>query len=159
MGGQLIQRYSIVGGGPSARTGLSVTYVIANPSTYLWLDSQRPAKQCPEQNKYKYGLDGMREALAIYEPAQHEVAELWTRYAGRTVHYLHGDNDNGKGDGRPAAMAQGERPRLKSQFVLDSLSPHHRQEPQAPRAQLARLYRHARHTSNTYAGLGARGGA
>ena len=107
MGGQLIQRYSIVGGGPSARTGLSVSYVVANPSTYLWLDDKRPGVQSPDQNKYKYGLDGMREALAIYEPAQHDAAELWTRYAARTVHYLHGDADNGKGDGRAAAMAQG----------------------------------------------------
>ncbi|PWN98330.1 hypothetical protein FA09DRAFT_329926 [Tilletiopsis washingtonensis] len=108
MGGQLIQRYSIVGGGPSARTGLSVSYVVANPSTYLWLDDKRPGVQSPDQNKYKYGLDGMREALAIYEPAQHDAAELWTRYATRTVHYLHGDADNGKGDGRAAAMAQGK---------------------------------------------------
>ena len=65
MGGQLIQRYSIVGGGPSARTGLSVSYVVANPSTYLWLDDKRPGPQSPDQNKYKYGLDGMRERATL----------------------------------------------------------------------------------------------
>jgi pimeloyl-ACP methyl ester carboxylesterase len=42
-GGQVVQRYAVVGEGPAAlaAVGVDVRYVVANPSSYLYFDASR----------------------------------------------------------------------------------------------------------------------
>jgi hypothetical protein len=65
-GGQFVQRYAAGGRAPDAFAGVTIGYVTANPSSYLYLNSYRPVAQnliesCPEYNNYKYGLDNRNE--------------------------------------------------------------------------------------------------
>ena len=57
-GGQLVSRYIPVG------KGGEIEYIIANPSSYLYLDAQRPreAALCPDYDRYPYGLQGVSGA-------------------------------------------------------------------------------------------------
>ena len=56
-GGQVVHRYSIIGRGEVAllARGLHMRYVVANPSSYLYLSAERPeqvdAATCPEFNR------------------------------------------------------------------------------------------------------------
>lgn len=46
-GGQFVQRYALMTVLPTApRAGLSVRYVIANPSSFAYLDASRPVYSC-----------------------------------------------------------------------------------------------------------------
>jgi hypothetical protein len=44
-GGQLVQRYAVVGRAPAviSRAGIHVRFVVANPSSYLYFNDERPA--------------------------------------------------------------------------------------------------------------------
>ncbi|HEX3731487.1 MAG TPA: hypothetical protein VHU91_00980, partial [Mycobacteriales bacterium] len=57
-GGQFVQRYAAGGRAPSELKGISVKFVTANPSSYLYFDTQRPVAtgSCPGYNDYKYGM-------------------------------------------------------------------------------------------------------
>ena len=47
VGGQTVQRYALSTALPPAiRTGLALRYVVANPSSYGYLDSTRPVYKC-----------------------------------------------------------------------------------------------------------------
>jgi hypothetical protein len=109
-GAQLVQRYAVVGRGPDelARRGVSVRYVVANPSSYLWFGDDRPAPvsrtTCPDFDHWKYGL--------AYAPAYvAEAVGLEQRYIKRDVVYLLGEADNDPEhdqlDRGCAAVAQG----------------------------------------------------
>ena len=64
-----MQRYAVLNNvdGPLRRDGLALRYVIANPSSYLYLTNERPrpdgglralrTRICPTYNQYKYGTD------------------------------------------------------------------------------------------------------
>ena len=91
-GAQLVQRYAVVGHGDAvlAQSGIALRYVIANPSTYLYFNTERPAPDpiaCPGFNQWKYGGDQappyVSQPLREYEKA----------YAARDVIYLLGDAD------------------------------------------------------------------
>jgi hypothetical protein len=103
-GGQFVNRYA-------AGTGhvFPVTYVVANPSSYLYMDKRRrPAFEpaftfpspieeegCGSINSYKYGLDHLNVCgymLAVGED------QIRARYAQRRVTYLLGTDDNDPGD-------------------------------------------------------------
>ncbi|QII84486.1 hypothetical protein G3T20_07140 [Bordetella hinzii] len=101
-GGQLIQRYAVLNNVDEdlRKKGLDVRYVVANPSSYLYLTPDRPRPDgrgfapyergiCPTYNQYKYGLDQLPAYL-------HDVdrARLASRYAARHVTYLLGSADN-----------------------------------------------------------------
>lgn len=91
-GGQVVQRYAVVGRGGVAllARGIHLRYVVANPSSYLYLSPDRPEKvdaaSCPLLNRWRYGL----EAAPPYVGA---TAGLETRYAARDVVYLLGTAD------------------------------------------------------------------
>ena len=91
-GGQVVQRYAVVGRGDVALLvrGIYLRYVVANPSSYLYLSPDRPEKvdaaSCPLLNRWRYGL----EAAPPYVGA---TAGLETRYAARDVVYLLGTAD------------------------------------------------------------------
>ncbi|WP_338879187.1 hypothetical protein WHX56_23985 [Achromobacter veterisilvae] len=101
-GAQLVQRYAVLNNvdGPLRRDGLALRYVIANPSSYLYLTNERPRADgkgyapyergiCPTYNQYKYGTD----KLPSYARETDE-SRLFVRYAARDVTYLLGGADN-----------------------------------------------------------------
>jgi hypothetical protein len=97
LGGQLVQRYSILGES-NCSEGVRLSYVVMSPSTYVYLDYDQ---------EYKYGLCGIDQALSHYPPGLVDVLQLWQRLQRRQIHYLLGGKDHGIGDDRPAAMVQG----------------------------------------------------
>lgn len=101
-GGQLIQRYAVLNNQDEAlrKKGLDVRYVVANPSSYLYLTADRPRPDgkgfapyergiCPTYNQYKYGLDQLPAFVRDVDRAK-----LPQRYAARQVTYLLGNGDN-----------------------------------------------------------------
>jgi len=101
-GAQLVQRYAILNNvdGALRRDGLALRYVIANPSSYLYLTNERPRADgkgyapyergiCPTYNQYKYGTD----KLPAYA-RETDDTRLFVRYAARDVTYLLGGADN-----------------------------------------------------------------
>jgi hypothetical protein len=91
-GGQVVQRYSIVGRGESALLahGVRVRYVVANPSSYLYFSDDRPEKvdqaSCPRFNHWRFGLVGA-------PPYVGNTAGLEQSVAARDVIYLLGTAD------------------------------------------------------------------
>ena len=101
-GAQLVHRYAILNNidGTLRRDGLSLRYVVANPSSYLYLSNERPRADgkgyaryergiCPTYNQYKYGTD----KLPAYA-GDTDDSRLFVRYASREVIYLLGGADN-----------------------------------------------------------------
>lgn len=125
-GGQVVQRYAVLTRGEAllASRGISVRYVIANPSSYVYFDDLRPnaagefvpfdAAICPDFNRWKYGLldlpDYARPASRAGTGAM--PADLEAAYARRDVLTLLGSDDcdplHPALDTSCAARAQGE---------------------------------------------------
>ncbi|KVL19540.1 alpha/beta fold hydrolase [Burkholderia sp. MSMB1826] len=113
-GAQLLQRYAVAGreGDALARAGIAVRYVVANPSSYLYFDDERPNADalaggvCLRATEWKYGL----KSAPPYVASQ-DVRDLETRYVARHVVYLLGQADTNPYthfiDRSCAAMAQG----------------------------------------------------
>jgi hypothetical protein len=78
-GGQFVTRYA-------AGTRLQgLTFIVANPSSYMYLDTTRPvAGYCPDFNEYKYGLEN---------PNLYMSAGVAPDYPDRNVIYLLGNRD------------------------------------------------------------------
>lgn len=99
-GGQLVQRYAVVGRGDAALTsaGIGVRYVVANPSSYLYFSPNRPnssgnfapfnSATCPEFNRWKYGWAEAPPYARKNTPTAYEQT-----YAAREVIYLLGTAD------------------------------------------------------------------
>jgi pimeloyl-ACP methyl ester carboxylesterase len=92
-GGQMIQRYAVVGKAPDdlAASGIAIRFVVANPSSYLYFDSYRPVPSieatCPKFNSWKYGMDNLPPYVTL------DAATLEARYVKRRVTYLLGQLD------------------------------------------------------------------
>jgi hypothetical protein len=72
-GGQFTQRYAAGGRAPDTLRDITIWYVTANPSSYLYLNSYRPIgenlpESCPGYNDYKYGLERRNEYLSLNTP-------------------------------------------------------------------------------------------
>lgn len=93
-GGQVVQRYAIAGKGEQAlaAAGISVRYVVANPSSYAYFTPQRPdpaiAATCKGFDDWKYGMQARPAYLAAPSPEALEKA-----YVARRVIYLLGTGD------------------------------------------------------------------
>jgi pimeloyl-ACP methyl ester carboxylesterase len=98
-GGQLVQRYAAAGHGGTAlaAAGVSIRYVIANPSSYLYFTADRPSGKffpafdpaaCPTFNHWRYGLEDPPPYLAGAD-----AAALERDYVGRDIVYLLGTED------------------------------------------------------------------
>ena len=102
-GGQLVHRYAVFNRADETlrAAGKRVSYVIANPSSYLYFTPERPAVAdghhwapydtalCPAYNRYRYGVERLvRFAEGL------DGAALFKRYAAREVTYLLGTADN-----------------------------------------------------------------
>jgi pimeloyl-ACP methyl ester carboxylesterase len=92
-GGQMVQRYAVVGRAPDAVTSgpVAVRFVVANPSSYLYFDGERPhgdgfapydAAACPSYDHWKYGPDGPPPYVSG------SITDLEGRYVARNVTYL-----------------------------------------------------------------------
>lgn len=122
-GGQLVQRYAIVGKGGlafgAARLAIRLRFVVGSPSSFAYLNDQRPsaagfapfaAAGCPGFDSWKYGFAaGLPPYVATVTPLG--LAGIERRYAERDVVYLVGANDNDPNhrvlDKSCAAEAQG----------------------------------------------------
>ncbi|BCX70643.1 alpha/beta fold hydrolase [Pseudomonas izuensis] len=93
-GAQVVQRYALLGHDQPAleAAGVRVRYVIANPSSYAYLDERRPVAfnhaGCPGFNRWKYGLTD----LPAYAEGQ-TAAQLQEKYLKRDTVYLLGQQD------------------------------------------------------------------
>jgi hypothetical protein len=98
-GGQFVQRYAAAN--PER---FPTRYIVANPSSYLYMDKQRwtggsldqftvptilEQSRCPTYNRYRYGLEG----LNIYMQVVGE-SKIRSQYAERRVIYMLGEDDN-----------------------------------------------------------------
>jgi hypothetical protein len=102
-GGQLLNRYAIVGTAPAtlAAAGIHVRFVIANPSSYLYFTDDRPqpdgtlagyrGRVCPEFNRWRYGPLGAPDYVLDASPEAWQKRE--SLYAQSDTIYLLGEED------------------------------------------------------------------
>lgn len=112
-GGQFVNRYAAVGRGPEELTA-PVRFVVANPSTYLYFDTDRRkgdsfvAHDADEVDQWRYGFSG---PLPDYLGTARSGDAHFERYVDRDVVYLLGAEDADPGaallEVHPAAAAQG----------------------------------------------------
>jgi hypothetical protein len=108
-GGQYVNRYAAVGHGPDAlaKRGISVRFIIANPSTYLYFNEERPVAVAGGTgiNRWRYGF----EAAPDYVDGTPQ--QSLKRYLDRDVTIVLGAEDRDSAalllEVSAAAMAQG----------------------------------------------------
>jgi len=106
-GGQFVNRYEM-SNRVHETLGVPVRYVVANPSSYAWIDSTRPATvtdPCPHYNRWPYGFEN-RSGYA----ARVSDEDLKKQLAARPTTYLLGEIDIlplGGFDQSCSAMRQG----------------------------------------------------
>lgn len=108
-GGQFVNRYAAVGHAPDvlAGHGVDVRFIIANPSTYLYFDQQRPVPVTDGShvNRWRYGF----EAAPPYVTSSPQ--QSLQRYLSRDVTIVLGAEDSDNAalllEVSPPAMAQG----------------------------------------------------
>jgi len=110
-GGQFVQRYAAGTRIDQALAGarLHFTFVVANPSSYLYLTADRLSAAsgafaeltpeqlaaCPEADRYKYGLHGRNAYMS-----GSTKASIVRRYAARSIDYVVGELDTDPEDER-----------------------------------------------------------
>jgi hypothetical protein len=103
-GGQVVHRYAAISRAQEERTDIAFRYVVANPSTYLYLTPDRAMAgggfgprddaDCPSYDDWHYGLGSVRGELDAYGrdiPPQQVRAQL----VARDVRILIGTGDTG----------------------------------------------------------------
>jgi pimeloyl-ACP methyl ester carboxylesterase len=129
-GGQYVQRYA-AGNRMEPKLSVPVRYLVANPSSYLYLETWRPVKnpeaRCPGFDKYKYGLNELTGYVQ-----QTGAEAIRTNYPRRNVTYLLGEldtTDEHSLDKSCQAMAQGpnrlERGLAYSKRLVETYSAAH----------------------------------
>jgi pimeloyl-ACP methyl ester carboxylesterase len=90
-GGQIVQRYAVVGKAPQLDAGarVPVHLVVSNPSSYFYFTDWRPFPPtgCADFDRWRYGLTGAPRYVAG------TAAALEARYVERRVTYLMGTAD------------------------------------------------------------------
>lgn len=92
-GAQVVQRYAVVGRAEELLKSRAITvrYVVANPSSYLYFSQARPYSKdgsCTKFNRWKYGWEAAPDYARSKSTANYEV-----QYAQRNVIYLLGELD------------------------------------------------------------------
>jgi hypothetical protein len=108
-GGQYVNRYAAVGRAPDrlAKDGIPVSFVVANPSTYLYFDKSRPVDVAGQEdvNRWRYGFN---EPPPYVDSSPEECLK---RYVERDVTIVLGAEDRDADalllEVSAAAMAQG----------------------------------------------------
>jgi len=108
-GAQVVQRYAVVGraeemisaaglvatpdsaDAPVVGNSIRMRYVVANPSSYLYMDDTRPlpTERCSQFNRWRYGFVDPALYARADRPDNYEK-----RYLARRVIYLNGGADN-----------------------------------------------------------------
>lgn len=125
-GGQFVTRYEM-SNHIHETLGLPVTYVVANPSSYAYLDNTRPAgekadtfrpfgdgRNCTTYNHWPYGLEGRTGGYTAKESDD----QLRKQLASRPTTYILGEIDIlplGGFDSSCPAMAQGPTRRARGE--------------------------------------------
>ncbi|MBV8153022.1 MAG: alpha/beta hydrolase [Candidatus Eremiobacteraeota bacterium] len=93
-GGQIVQRYAIVGNARQLDPGphVPVHLIVSNPSSYFYFTDWRPFPQtgCADFDRWRYGLAGAPRYVTGSD------AELEARYVKRWVTYLMGTSDTNR---------------------------------------------------------------
>jgi hypothetical protein len=100
-GGQLLNRYAIVGKGPSTLAGIHIRFVIANPSSYFYFSDDRPQRDgsfaafqsaaCPAFDHWRYGpVNAPAYVVSASSTAWQQYEQA---YASADVIYLLGTDD------------------------------------------------------------------
>jgi pimeloyl-ACP methyl ester carboxylesterase len=140
-GGQFANRYEMANQVHDT-LGVPITYVVANPSSYAYLDSTRPApgeggattfrafgdgRNCTTYDKWPYGIQGRTGYASRLTDDQ-----LKTQLIARPTAYLVGELDTlplAGFDSSCPAMAQGANRNLRGQawgkYVNEKLGAHH----------------------------------
>ncbi len=138
-GGQFVDRYAM-GNQVQDRLGVRVVYLVANPSSYAYLDSTRPrgetglfrdyadARNCTTYNKWPYGLEDRTGGYTVKQSDE----QLRRQFTERPVTYLLGELDTlplAGFDGSCPAMAQGANRLARGQafarYVNEKFGAHH----------------------------------
>jgi hypothetical protein len=156
-GGQFTQRFAATSSIDGDRPGLKYRFVVANPSSYVYLNDLRPnastpdysivrfgtPDRCPTYNTYKFGLDERSGYVGHLTSDQ-----IRAQYMRRYVVYLLGDNDNDINaadlDHSCEADVQGAHRLARGQFYY---------------RHMMLFYRWNRHRRLVVPGVGHRGGA
>jgi pimeloyl-ACP methyl ester carboxylesterase len=107
-GGQFTDRYATFGQAPGRVPGVLVNFIVANPSSFVYFDQQRPngnPSSCAGYDTYKYGMAGRSGYVAQMSPRQ-----ALTTFLSRRVSILNGSADtvqNGDMDEGCGGMLQG----------------------------------------------------
>ncbi|MGH8616316.1 MAG: alpha/beta fold hydrolase [Burkholderiales bacterium] len=110
--------------------GVPVTYVVASPSSYAYLDASRPVPDtagCTGYNRWPYGLQGRRGYAARLTDSQ-----LRKQFLARPVSYLVGALDtqpNYQMDTSCPAMMQGPQRLARTQAFVEALGRNYRSQP------------------------------
>ena len=131
-GGQVVQRFALIGHDHPTlqREGISLRFVVANPSSYAYFSPQRPvrfdAAGCPGFDNWKYGL----HQLPDYARGQ-SAEQLEQAYVSRTITYLLGQQDTDPNhpalDKSCEAEAQGAYRLIRGHNYFDYLKQRHPQ--------------------------------
>lgn len=119
-GAQFTQRYAVFGKAPNQLPWVQFNYLVANPSSFVYLDSWRPSptSRC-DFNAYKYGLDG-REGYVAELSAEQALAQ----FAGRRVTIANGGDDtydNGDLDTSCEGNTQGPNRSARGKTFFDHI--------------------------------------
>ena len=137
-GGQFTHRFAAGSRMEEALPHLRFRYLVANPSTYLYLGPERAGQgedggwglpdrdACPDYNHWHYGMEDVNPYIGSQSPEG-----IRTRLTGRDVAYFVGDQDVGSDglDVTCGAMLQGPTRLLRGVTVFDYLGvffPEHR---------------------------------
>ncbi|WP_299413214.1 hypothetical protein [Acaryochloris sp. IP29b_bin.148] len=93
-GGQFVQRYAALNQKQQAlRSDLSVRYVVANPGSYMYLDSTRSENisGCTDYDNYKYGMANLPGVLSYTKLSKTQIRNQIT---SRSIYLLLGTQDN-----------------------------------------------------------------
>lgn len=93
-GGQFVQRYSAINEKEQRlRADLKVKYIVANPSSYMYLTGERPRStvDCPQYNFYKYGIANLPSALPYTNLSQ---SSIQNQLISRLIYVILGTDDN-----------------------------------------------------------------
>ena len=127
-GGQFVTRYEMANRVHDS-LGVPVTYVVANPSSYAYPDTTRPAdaSKCPSYDRWPYGLENRAGYTAKTSDEQ-----LKKQLAARPTVYLLGSLDTlplAGFDSSCSAMAQGpsrlDRGKAWGKYVNEKYAAHH----------------------------------
>ncbi len=114
-GGQVVHRFAAATALPGVPPDLEVRFVVANPSSYLYLGPERwdgaaftlpDAEACPDYREWHYGFDGLNSYMR-----DRDLADVRARLIGRDVRILLGTADTltASLDTTCGAMLQGRR--------------------------------------------------